>query len=342
MVTASNYTLGADAMYSREDGTETVSALEHLLGGMEGGGAVMFSTGMAAVAAMFEPLPVGALVVIPDDCYQGVTGLANEGAALGRWSLRRLSPDDLEGWRVAMAEADLVWLESPSNPMLFVADLPAICALPRKPGNVVAVDNTFATPFNQRPLEFGADVVMHSATKFIGGHSDLLAGVLVTSNPELEARIRRTRGSTGATLGALETYLAIRGIRTMALRLERGQESAQVLAERLSAHDDVSVVRYPGLPSHPTHETAKRVLDGFGAMLSFEIRGEGPRASAVCRELKLIQHASSLGGVETTMEHRSVVHGQEHLPPTLLRVSVGCEDVEDLWRDLSQALAATS
>ena len=341
MVTASNFVLGGSFVYSREHGTETVLALEHLLGGMEGGTAIAFASGMAAVAAVFDPLPVGSVVAIPDDCYQGVTSLALEGAQRGRWSLRRLAPEDLDGWTAAVAEADLVWLESPSNPMLWVTDLPAICSMPRKTGNLIAVDNTFATPFGQRPLEFGADIVMHSATKFIGGHSDLLAGVLVTHDDDVATRIRHTRTSTGANLGALESYLAIRGIRTMALRVERAQASAAILAKRLQGHDDVAVVRYPGLPSHPTYDVAKRVLDGFGAMLSFDIHGERQRASAVCVALQLIHHATSLGGVESTMEHRSIVEGQQHLPPTLLRMSVGCENVEDLWSDLVQAIEST-
>ncbi len=341
VIPASNFVLGGDFVYSREDGTAGILAFEELLGGMEGGRAVAFSAGMAAVSAVFDPLPVGSLVAIPDDCYQGVSGLAAAGAELGRWSVRTIAADDMDGWRAAVAEADLVWLESPSNPLLCVSDLPAICGMPRKPGNLIAVDNTFATPLNQRPLEFGADVVMHSATKFIGGHSDLLAGVLVTANADLDARHRHTRASSGATLGALECYLATRGVRTMALRIERSQQTAGVLAQRLMEHEDIEVVRYPGLPSHPSHETAKRVLDGFGSMMSFDVRGEGPRASALCRAVELIHHATSLGGVETTMEHRSIVPGQEHLPPTLLRMSVGCENVEDLWKDLAQALEAT-
>lgn len=340
IVPASNYVLGGDFGYARDEGTPTIVALETLVGGMEGGLATSFSSGMAAVAAVFDGLSVGARVVIPDDCYQGVAGIAADGAQRGRWSVDRVALADTDGWISATASADLVWLESPSNPLLGVADLATICAAPRRTGNLIAVDNTFATPFNQRPLEFGADISMHSATKFIGGHSDLLAGMLVTTSAELQKRLRRSRVLTGALPGALEAYLAVRGARTMAVRLERSQSSAAVLAERLVASPHVTVVRYPGLPSDPNHEIAKRVLDGFGAMISFDTAGEAADADAVLGRLELMTHATSLGGVESTIERRAPIAGQEHLPPTLLRLSVGCEDVEDLWADLNQALSA--
>ncbi len=336
---ASNFIRGGDFYYSRSHGTPTIEALEHVVGGMEGGRAIAFSSGMAAVAAVFNGLTVGSSVVIGDDCYHGVAALALEGAERNRWSVKRLGLADTPAWCDAAGSADLVWLETPTNPLLDVADLAAICAAPRKPGNIIAVDNTFATPFNQRPLEFGADLAMHSATKFIGGHSDLLAGVLVTADSELEDQLLRSRELTGAIPGALETYLAVRGSRTMALRLDRGQASAGELALRLQASSAVDVVRYPGLASHATHEVAARVLDGFGAMISFDVAGDVERADAVVDRLELIMHATSLGGVESTIERRGVTAGQEHLPPTLLRFSVGCENVEDLWSDLEQALA---
>ncbi len=338
LIAASNFVLGGGRAYARDEGTPTIDALEDLVGGMEGGSAVAFASGMAAVAAVFDGLGVGASVAIPDDCYQGVAGLVAAGEATGRWTVRRLPLADTDGWIAAAGEADLVWLESPSNPLLRVADLPAICVAPRLPGGLLAVDNTFATPFNQRPLSLGADLAMHSAPKFIGGHSDLLAGVLVTSDDELHDRLRHTRVLTGALPGTLEAYLAVRGARTLALRLERSQASAQLLAERLAASPQVTVVRYPGLPDHPDHEVASRVLDGFGALVSFDVAGDAATADAVCQHLELIVHATSLGGVESTIERRAAVAGQEHLSPTMLRLSVGCENPEDLWADLARAL----
>lgn len=341
LVPASNFIIGGQREYSRDDGTPTWEALEELVGGLESGRAVAFASGMAAIAAVFDQLHAGAAVVLPDDCYQGVAGLVAAGAERGRWSVRRVALHDTPGWIAACRTADLVWLESPSNPLLGVADLEAICAAPRKPGAVVAVDNTFATPLNQRPLDFGATVSLQSATKFIGGHSDLLAGVATTKDDALWHALKKSRELTGATPGTLESFLAVRGARTMALRLERAQQSAMVLAERLAAHPTVEVTRYPGLASHPTHSTAKRVLKGYGTIISFDVRGGAAAADAVCRSTGLIRHATSLGAVESTMERRAAIPGQEHLPPSLLRLSVGIEDVEDLWRDLDSALAAS-
>lgn len=246
--------------------------------------------------------------------------------------------DDTAGWIQDCARADLIWLESPSNPLLGVADLRAICAAPRKPGSILAVDNTFATPLNQRPLDFGATVSLQSATKFIGGHSDLLAGVATTRDDVFLHALRKSRELPGATPGTLECFLAVRGARTMALRLERAQQSATLLAERLEGHPMLEVTRYPGLASHPTHGTAKRVLKGFGTIVSFDVRGGAAAADAVCKAIKLIRHATSLGAVESTMERRAAIPGQQQLPPSLLRLSVGIENVEDLWKDLDAVL----
>jgi len=338
LVPASNFLLGDGRAYARDDATPTWEALEALVGGLERGQAVAFASGMAAAAAIFDQLPVGAAVVLPDDCYQGVAGLAAAGAARGRWSVRRVAVEDTAGWVQACAEADLVWLESPSNPLLSVADLEVICSAPRKAGTVVAVDNTFATPLNQQPLELGATVSVQSATKFIGGHSDLLMGVVTTRDPALWQALRTSRELNGATPGTLEAFLAVRGARTLALRLERAQQNAQTLAERLTGHPLVSRVRYPGLPTHPTHATARRLLKGFGSILSFELKGGAELADAVCRHTRLIRHATSLGAVESTMERRAAIPGQQHLPPSLLRLSVGIEDVNDLWADLGSAM----
>ena len=341
-VPASNFVIGSGRDYARDAGTPTWEALEDVVGGLEHGRAVAFASGMAAIASVFDQLPVGAVVVLPDDCYQGVAGLAAAGAERGRWSLQRVAVDDTAGWVRSCGIADLIWLESPSNPLLAVADLEAVCAAPRKPGAIVAVDNTFATPLNQQPLQFGATVSLHSATKFIGGHSDLLAGIATTRDEALWRGLRRSRELNGATPGTLEAFLAVRGARTLAIRLQRAQQTAFSLAERLEKHPLVARVRYPGLPSHPTHETARRVLRGFGTILSFDLRGGAEFADAACGNVRLIRHATSLGAVESTMERRAAIPGQEHLPSSLLRLSVGIEDAEDLWADLDSAIRSAA
>lgn len=342
LVPASNFIYGSTRGYARDDGTPTWEALEEIMGGLEAGQAVAFASGMAAIAAVFDQLATGASIVLPDDCYQGVAGLAATGAAKGYWSVRRLAVDDTAGWVHACTDADLIWLESPSNPLLAVADLETICAAPRKPGTIVAVDNTFATPLNQQPLALGATVALQSTTKFIGGHSDLLGGVATTNNATFWHALRQSRELTGATPGALEAFLAVRGVRTLALRVQRAQQTAMMLAERLEAHPRVARVRYPGLPSHPTHTIARRVLKGFGSIISFDLAGDAAFADAVCRNVQLVRHATSLGAVESTMERRAAIPGQQHLPPSLLRLSVGIEDPEDLWADLDAAIHAAA
>ena len=339
---ASNFVRGADRAYSRDDGTPGWEALEQIIGGLEGGSSLCFASGMAAVAAIFEQLPTGSVIALPDDCYQGVVGLAQAGQSRGRWSVRRIGVADTSGWIEACRVADLIWLESPSNPLLTVADLDIICGAPRKPGAILGVDGTFATPLNQRPLALGADVAVQSVTKFIGGHSDLLGGAVSVRDAKLLAALRQARDLTGATPGTLETFLAVRGVRTLAIRLERAQHNAMILAERLAHHPNVSMTRYPGLASHPTHEAARRQLRGFGTIISFDVHGDASAADAVCTGLRLIQHATSLGSVESTIERRAGIPGQQHLPPSLLRLSVGIEGVEDLWRDLDRALRDAS
>lgn len=338
LVPASNFVLGGERAYARDDGTPTWQALEQIVGGLEGGQAVAFASGMGAIAAVFDQLPAGALIALPDDCYQGVAGLAEAGQTKGFWRLERLATDDTDAWVEVCGRADLIWLESPSNPLLVVADLATICGAERKAGSILAVDSTFATPLNLRPLALGADYAVHSATKYFGGHSDLLSGVVTTADPVLHAALDKTRELKGATPGALETFLAVRGARTMALRLGRAQETAMTLATRLEAHPQVAATRYPGLSSHPGHALARVQLGGFGAVISFDVHGGAEAADAVCASIDLIQHATSLGAVESTMERRAAVPGQEHLPPGLLRLSVGIEDPEDLWSDLDQAL----
>jgi cystathionine gamma-synthase len=271
---------------------------------------------------VFDLLPAGSRAVIPDDCYQGVSGLAEAGQRQGRWSVERLVGTATENWVRACQTADLVWLESPSNPLLIVADVQRICAAPRKSGSLLAVDNTFATPLNQRPLDLGADISVQSATKFIGGHSDLLAGVATVVSSTLRDALRKRRELAGATPGVLEAFLAVRGARTMAIRLQRAQETAVALTAWLKSHPLVSTTRYPG----------------FGSIISFDVRGNHQTADAVCRHVQVITHATSLGAVESTIERRAAIPGQHHLPESLLRLSVGIEHADDLRSDLDQAL----
>lgn len=342
LVPASNFLLGAEDGYVREDGTATWNAFESVLGALEGGPAVAFASGMAAAAAIFDTVPPAGQVAMPADAYQGVAALAEEGVSRGRWRLRRIATDDTAAWIQARREADLCWVETPSNPMLLLSDLEAIGAAEHKPGAVLVVDNTFATPLNQRPLERGADIAMHSVTKYLGGHSDLLAGAAVCRDADMASRLRRHRTLNGAVPGSLEMFLATRGLRTLSVRLERAQANARHLARWLASHPAVSRVHYPGLEEHPQHGLAKRQLGGFGAIVSIEIAAGAEAAEATCRATKLARHATSLGAVETTLERRAVYAGQEHVPANLLRISVGIEHVDDLVEDLDQALRAAS
>jgi cystathionine gamma-synthase len=341
IVLASNFHAGgteADRRaYSRTDATPGWEALETAVGQVEGGHAVAFSSGMAAIAAVLDLVPGGGRIVAPADCYFGVGELLADARQHGRWAVDRVDLTDTASVQAAVAGADLLWLESPSKPLLEVADLPALCAAGRHAGAIVGVDNTFATPLLQQPLALGADVVVHSATKFIGGHSDLLSGITIARDQALAGRLRRRRGLTGATPGALEAFLALRGLRTLALPLDRGQANAGELARRLDQHPAVSRVRYPGLPGDPGHRTAAAQMTGFGAVLAFEV-ADAPTADRLCDAVHVIVHATSLGGIESTIERRSKLPGQEHVPPGLLRLSVGCEHIDDLWNDLSTAL----
>lgn len=321
IVPASTFLHGTERQYARNDGTASWAAFEELMGGWDRGEAVAFASGMGACAAVLGLLPDGAHVVLGDDCYQGVATLIEQGVAKHGWRLERLPVADPR-W-LERADADLLWIESPSNPMLEVADIAAICAAPRRDGSHVVVDNTFATPLLQQPLGQGADVAVYSATKFIGGHSDLLLGAAVTADPDLAEALRRSRSLAGATPGALECFLALRGARTLPLRLRQASANATELAGRLGQHPRVARVRYPG----------------FGAIVSFDLP-DAAGADRVCAATRIVRHATSLGGVETTMERRSRHPGQEHLPPGLIRMSVGCEDVEDLWQDLEAALVS--
>jgi cystathionine gamma-synthase len=254
-----------------------------------------------------------------------------------------MAPADDTGAVLAAAEdAALVWIESIANPLLVVADVPAIAAGARERGALTVVDATFATPLRQRPLEQGADVVLHSATKLIGGHSDLLLGAAVCADPGHAAALATYRHDHGSIPGALEAFLALRGLRTLPVRLDRSEASASELARRLASHPAVSAVHYPGLPGDSQYERASRVLPlGSGPMLSFEVAGSVEQTDAFLGRLRVIAHATSLGGVESLIERRARYAGDAPLVgATLCRLSVGLEHVDDLWADLDAALRA--
>jgi cystathionine gamma-synthase len=339
---ASALQAGGTSGYAR-DGHGPWQALEEVLGALEGGKALTFASGMAAASAamrLFDPDPV---VVAPEVAYMDVRRALLDLQAAGRAQVRLVDVTDTEAVLAACDGASVLWLESPTNPLLGIADLPRLCAAARDRGLLCIVDNTFATPLLQRPLDLGAHVVIHSATKAIGGHSDLLLGAAIVRDDAHWRALRDAREVGGATPGALETYLCLRGLRTLPLRLERTQRNAAVIAQRLSDHPEVREVRYPGLASHPQHDRARTTLAGPGFMLTFRVRGGAARADALVDAVRVFTHATSLGGVESTLERRARYPSErEVVPEDLLRVSVGCEHVEDLWGDLERALDASA
>jgi len=330
--------------YARHDLSPTVRAFEDALGILEGGTALAFASGVAALAAVADGLPIGSVAVVPDAAYAGTVWQFAERGAAGQLELRQVDIADTAAVVDALDGAAVLWLETVSNPLMAVPDVPALAAAAHRAGALVAVDSTFSTPLNVRPLELGADIVMHSVTKYLSGHSDVIMGALVVRSAELAAELHDRRTRTGAIPGALEAYLATRGLRTLALRWERAQQNAATLAERLVAHPRVTRVRYPGLAADPGHEIAARDHAGFGAMISFELAGTADDAERLCNAVRLISHATSLGGVESLIERRARHAGDAEFgtPETLLRFSVGIEHVDDLWTDLSAALDATS
>jgi cystathionine gamma-synthase len=337
---SSTYRDGGDLSYGRESNA-TWAAAEEVIGRLEGGTALLFASGMAAVSAVVETLPAGATVVVPEDAYNGTRRLLADLATRGRLSFRPIDPTDAASAGAACAGAALLWLESPSNPMMRVCDLVALAAAGHRCGAVVAVDNTFATPLLQQPLGLGADVVVHSATKLLAGHSEVVMGAAVTApgRPDLAAALADRRLLHGAVPGPLEAFLTLSGLRTLAVRVERAQANAGELASRLDAHPAVARVLYPGLPSHPGHQLARRQMAGFGSILSFVVAAGAAAADAVCSSVRLCVPATSLGGVETLIERRARYEGEDLTPPGLLRLSVGIEDVDDIWADLEAALA---
>ena len=314
IVLASNFR-GEAGEYARTHGTATWEGLEVAVGALEGGLATSFATGMAAAsAALFALAP--RVLVLPSYSYLGVRALVSDLVEQSRLQVRFVDIANTAEVVAASDGADVVWLETPTNPTLDVADIATISAAASATGARVVVDSTF---------ELGADLVVHSGTKFIGGHSDLMIGLVVAADEVLHDRIRHTRLVTGGTPGALEAFLALRGVRTLPLRMERAQSNAAGLVELLRGHPAVEEVRYPGV----------------GAMVSFVVRGGAGAADAVCRSVTLIVPATSLGGVETTLERRQKYAGDAHVAPGLIRMSVGIEHVDDVWADLSSALAAT-
>jgi cystathionine gamma-synthase len=337
-VLSSVFREGGDTGYARE-GNPTWSALEEVVGALEGGRTLAFAAGIAAVAAVLECLPVGGHVVAPADAYLGLRALLADLAGRERLRVTLVDIADTAGVTAACPGADLLWIESPTNPLLAVADVPALVDVAREAGVATVVDNTFATPLLQRPLDLGVDVVVHSATKLLAGHSDVLCGLTVTRDDAWHERLVTRRHLHGAILGPMEAWLVLRGIRTLPLRLERAQANAMDLAGRLAAHPAVGRVRYPGLPEDPGHARAAAQLRGFGTIVSFEL-ADAAAADRTCAAVRVIEHVTSLGGVETTMERRNRYEGEEAVPAGLIRLSVGCEQVEDLWTDLDQAISA--
>jgi cystathionine gamma-synthase len=339
---SSTFRAGGPAIYGRDD-NETREAFEAVLGGLEGGTAVAFGSGMAAISAVIEMLPIGGPVVV-GEAYNGTRRLLADSQSRGRLTCHAADVADTEATLSVCASAGggLLWLESPTNPLLAVADLPALIAGAHDLGMSVAVDNTFATPLLQQPLNLGADVVVHSVTKMLGGHSDLLMGAAVARSPALVAALINRRSLHGAIPGPLSAFLALRGMRTLSVRLERAQSNAGSIASRLVSRAGVSVVRYPGLVDDPGHDLALRQMRGFGAMVSFDLEAGAEVAEAVCSAVRVITPGTSLGGVETLIERRGRYVGESHLPPGLLRLSVGIEAIEDLWADLDQAIGTAT
>jgi cystathionine gamma-synthase len=306
-------------------GNQTWTALEEAISELEGGQTLAFSSGMAAVSAVFSILPIGAPIVTSNQGYSGVMSLLNSFHASGRLEVRFVDVVNTQEVIDAMKGAALVWLESPTNPCLDVADLPALISAAKKLGIGVAVDNTFATPLVQNPLAMGADIVMHSVTKFLSGHSDVLMGSLSTNDPALLKRLQDSRSFNGSIPGPFEAWLALRGLRTFPLRFNKAQENAKELVVRLQAHPNITRVRYPG----------------FGAIVSFEVDGTPEQTQHVCDSSTLIAHATSLGGVESLWERRRRWPIESpSVPEQLIRLSVGCEHVDDIWDDISKALAS--
>jgi cystathionine gamma-synthase len=320
---ASTYVAGGDLEYGRYT-NPTWTAFEEALGGLEGGRCLAFASGLSAVATIFDLVGHGEKVVAPRHAYTGSVMQLADLELRGRVKPHLVDVADTDAVVGACEDASLVWLESPTNPAMEVADISAITKAAHEAGAYVVVDNTFATPILQQPLDFDVDVVVHSATKYIAGHSDVVMGALVTRSDELYDVLKGRRDLFGAIPGTFEAWLALRGLRTLPLRVERAQANAQELVRRLRDRPDVAEVRYPG----------------FGGMIAM-VLPSGKAADLVQHSTQLWVYATSLGGVESTLERRRRWKAEAAtIPDGLIRLSVGIEDVEDLWEDLSQALDA--
>jgi cystathionine gamma-synthase len=302
--------------------------------------AVVFNAGISAAIAVLAEGVNGTAVVLPYDAYYGIRARASELLPLREIEVRFVDQSNLDDVREAFGGASLFWTETPTNPLLAIADLEAIGEICAQQGIPWFCDNTFATPIAQNPLDFGAAGAMHSVTKYIGGHSDLILGAVAVNDPALAARLRGRRGEVGTQPDGFTCWLARRGSQTLAVRFQRQCENALELAKRLDAHPAVDHVFYPGLPAHPGHAIAKKQMRGyFGAMLSFIVKGGQDAAQRVVDRCEIFVPATSLGGVESLIERRARWTA-ESAHPALLRCSIGIEDVEDLWRDLENALGS--
>jgi cystathionine gamma-synthase len=320
-------------------GNETWSALEEAISVLEGGKTLLFSSGMAAISAVFSLLPEGAVIVAANNGYQGTTTLLKKLHESEKLKVRFVNLANTDECIAAIPGAQMLYLESPLNPLLEVVDLPKIIAAGKSAGCGVAVDNTLATPLLQNPLALGADISIHSVTKYLSGHSDLILGSLTTNDQALYGRLEQSRRYGGAIAGPFEAWIALRGLRTFAIRMQRSQENAMELANRLSNDSRISKVRYPGLATDSYHGLAKSFMKGFGAMISFDVNASVEQLDLMCNSSKLITNATSLGGVESIWERRRRWATESvSVPENLIRFSVGIENVDDLWVDIQQAL----
>jgi len=322
-------------------GNESWSALEEAISTLEGGQTLIYGSGMAAISCVFSLLPHGAVIIASHHGYQGTTTMLKQMHESGRLTVRFADLADTEATLAQIPGSQMLYLESPINPGIEVVDLPKLIAAGKAAGCGVAVDNTLASPMVQNPLAMGADIAIHSVTKYLSGHSDLLLGSTSTNDPALNVRLEQARRYGGAIAGPFEAWLALRGLRTFSLRMKKSQENAMDLAQRLEKHPAISRVRYPGLTSDPFHERAKSFMKGFGAVVSFEVKASVEQIDLMCNSAKLITNATSLGGVESLWERRRRWKTEsETIPVNLIRFSVGIENADDLWADIQSAMAA--